>query len=58
MSPARRKLHETAGEALDAVAAAYGVIRLPSEADAALRARLLAHIDAAMAPRTREWTVT
>ncbi len=42
------------GKDLDAIGVAYGVIRLPSEPDAAYRARLIAHIKAI---REREWAL-
>lgn len=40
------------GRDLDAIAASYGVLRLPRETDANFRARLIAHIAAL---HRREW---
>ena len=40
------------GRDLDAIAASYGVLRLPRESDADFRARLIAHIRAL---HRKEW---
>lgn len=51
-------IHLATGDHLDAVGWRWGVIRLPAEPDEDFRARLLAHIRALNAPRTREWMLT